>query len=142
MKYVAYFLVLFVTTLNFAHADEDRPGVVMDLLIRSGDDWTGAPLPPYLQSAPQIAVMRFTIAPNVSLPIHKHPAINAGYILDGELTVVQEGGIQKTYKKGDALIEMVDKWHHGFNPGTVPTELVVFYATTKDMPLAIRKSAP
>jgi hypothetical protein len=37
---------------------------------------------------------------------------------------------------------MVEKWHYGINKGSVPVELVVFYATTKDQPLAIRKPAP
>ena len=142
MKYVAYLLIFISTTLSVAHADEDHPGVVMDLIIRSGDDWTGAPLPAFPKSSPQVAVMRFTIPPKVSLPIHEHPSINAGYVMEGELTVVQEGGIERTYKKGEALIEMVNKWHHGYNPGNVPTELVVFYATSKDLPLAIRKPKP
>ncbi len=125
-----------------AHADQGHPGVVTNLVIRSGNDWTGSPLPPYLLSAPEVAVMRFTIPPQTALPVHKHPAINAAYVIDGELTVIQEGGIQRTFKKGDVVIEMVEKWHYGINQGPVPVELVVFYATTKDLPLAIPKPKP
>lgn len=142
MKFLASLLVLFAATLNCAHADQEHPGVVTDLVIRSGSDWTGSALPSYLTSAPEVAVMKFTIPPQTALPIHKHPAINAAYVVDGEITVIQEGGIQRTFKKGDVVIEMVDKWHHGINQGSVPVELVVFYATTKDLPLAIKKSNP
>ncbi len=53
--------------------------------------------------------------------------------------MVQEGGIQRTFNKGEVVIEMVEWWHHGINQGSEPVELVVFYATTKDLPLAIKK---
>ena len=94
MKFLASLLVLFAATLNCAHADQEHPGVVTDLVIRSGSDWTGSALPSYLTSAPEIAVMKFTIPPQTALPIHKHPAINAAYVINGEITVIQEGGIQ------------------------------------------------
>lgn len=145
MRLVKFFPVIFslgISLTHQAHADQGHPGVVTNLVIRSGDDWTGNPLPPYLPSAPEVAVMRFTIPPQTSLPVHKHPAINAAYVIDGELTVIQEGGIQRTFKKGDVVIEMVEKWHYGINQGAVPVELVVFYATTKDLPLAIPKPKP
>ncbi len=142
MKSLIGGLVLFAVLLNPAHADDEHPGVVTDLLIRSESDWTGSTLPSYLAGAPQIAVMKFTIPPQTALPIHKHPAINAAYVVDGEITVVQEGGIQRSFKKGEVIIEMVDKWHHGINQGSVPVELVVFYATTNDLPLAVKKPNP
>ena len=142
MKSLIGCLVLFASLLNLAHADDEHPGVVTDLLIRSGSDWTGSALPSYLADAPQIAVMKFTIPPQTALPIHKHPAINAAYVVDGEITVVQEGGIQRSFKKGEVIIEMVDKWHHGINQGSVPVELVVFYATTNDLLLAVKKPNP
>lgn len=142
MKFFIRLFVLFVLTLSFAHADGEHPGVVTDLVIRSGNDWTGSPLPSYLPGAPEVAVMKFTIPPKMALPIHKHPAINAAYVVDGEITVIQEGGIQRNFKKGEVVVEMVEKWHHGINQGTVPVELIVFYATTKDLPLAMKKTSP
>lgn len=145
MRLVKFSLSLFalvIALLTPVRADENHPGVVTELVVRSGNDWTGSPLPPYLSSAPEVAVMRFTIPPQTALPIHKHPAINAAYIIDGELTVIQEGGVQRIFKKGEVVIEMVEKWHHGINQGSVPVELVVFYATTKDLPLAIKKPKP
>ena len=142
MRLVKFSLTLFalvIALLAPVRADENHPGVVTELVVRSGNDWTGSPLPPYLSSSPEVAVMRFSIPPQTALPIHKHPAINAAYVIDGELTVFQEGGAQRNFKKGEVVIEMVEKWHHGINQGSVPVELVVFYATTKDLPLAIKK---
>ena len=145
MRLVKFSLTLFalvIALLAPVRADENHPGVVTELVVRSGNDWTGSPLPPYLSSSPEVAVMRFSIPPQTALPIHKHPAINAAYVIDGELTVFQEGGAQRNFKKGEVVIEMVEKWHHGINQGSVPVELVVFYATTKDLPLAIKKPKP
>lgn len=142
MKSFVYFIVFIAATLNIAQAEEGHPGISAELVIRSSSDWTGSSLPSYSPNTPEVAVMKFTIPPNTALPIHKHPAINVAYVVNGELTVVQEGGIQRTFKKGDVVIEMVEKWHHGINQASVPVELIVFYATSKDVPLAIMKSPP
>jgi quercetin dioxygenase-like cupin family protein len=141
MKLLVCFFAVFVASLNLVRADE-HPGVSTELIIRSGNDWTGSLLPPYLSDAPEVAVMKYIIPPETALPIHQHPSINAAYVVDGEITVVQEGGIQRNFKKGDVIVEMVGKWHHGINQSAKPVELIVFYATTKDLPLAIKKSNP
>ena len=85
------FAILF-SVLNTACADESHPGIVTTLVIRSSDDWSGVQLPPYLKDIPEIALMRYTIPPQAALPIHQHPAINAAYVMDGEVTVFKEGG--------------------------------------------------
>ena len=138
---IRLFASLVITYSITSYADE-HPSVTTDLIIRSSNDWTGSSLPSYLSDTPEIAVMRYVIPPQTALPVHKHPAINAAYVVDGEITVVQEGGIQRNFKKGEVIIEMVDKWHYGVNQGVKPVELVVFYATTKELPLAIKKPAP
>ena len=130
--------ILFLV-LSIAHADGAHPGITAQLVIRSPDDWSGSKLPQYHSDAPEIALMRYTIPPETALPIHQHPSINAAYVMDGEVTVVKEGGGERTFRKGEAIIEMVGKWHHGINRGSAPTELIVFYATAKDLPLAIKK---
>ena len=132
-------LVFLLAVVQIVNADGPHPGVTTELVVRSADDWSGAKLPPYHLDPPEIALMRYTIPPQTALPVHQHPSINAAYVMEGEVTVVQEGGKERTFRKGQAIIEMVGKWHHGINRGTVPTELIVFYATAKDLPLAIKK---
>ena len=134
-----YLFAILLSVFNFASADGARPGVTTELVIRSPNDWSGNILPPYLTNAPEIALMRYSIPPKTALPIHQHPSINAAYVMEGEVTVVKEGGGERTFRKGEAIIEMVGQWHYGKNQGTIPTELIVFYATAKDLPLAIKK---
>ncbi|WP_114637166.1 cupin domain-containing protein [Polynucleobacter necessarius] len=142
MKLAIYSRLIFSFGIAFSISSyADEYSGITTLIIRSGSNWTGSVLPSYLTSSPEIAVMRYVIPPQTALPVHKHPAINAAYVVDSEITVVQEGGIQRNFKKGDVIIELVDQWHYGMNQGSKPVELVVFYATTKDLPLAIRKSA-
>lgn len=80
--------------------------------------------------------MRISIPPGEKLPVHKHPIINAGYILQGELTVEDELGDTHVFHAGDAIIEMVNKKHYGENRGTETVELVMFYAAVPDIPLS------
>lgn len=139
IKSKIYLFVILLSVFNFASADGAHPGVTTELVIRSPNDWSGNTLPPYLTYAPEIALMRYSIPPKTALPIHQHPSINAAYVMEGEITVVKEGGGERTFRKGEAIIEMVGQWHYGKNQGTTPTELIVFYATAKDLPLAIKK---
>lgn len=55
----------------------------------------------------------------------------------GQLTVINEQGETLHLKAGQALIELVDKWHYGKNKGTEPAEIIVFYAGIKDKPITI-----
>ena len=67
MKLLVCFIAVFVASLNLVHADE-HPGVSTELIIRSGNDWTGSLLPPYLSDAPEIAVMKYIIPPEQRYP--------------------------------------------------------------------------
>ena len=42
-------------------------------------------------------------------------------------------------KAGDALIEVVNRWHYGVNEGDESVEIVVFYAGTKERAYSIKK---
>ena len=71
--------------------------------------------------------------------MHRHPVINAGYMLTGELTVVTEAGQTLHLEAGDAIIEVVDQWHYGQNEGTEPAELIVFYAGVQEEPVTVKQ---
>ena len=73
------------------------------------------------------------------MPLHEHPVINAGVLLSGELTVVTEDNKTLHLKAGDAIVEVVNKWHYGKNEGNEPAEILVFYAGTADKPISIKK---
>jgi quercetin dioxygenase-like cupin family protein len=67
--------------------------------------------------------------------MHQHPYINAGVLLSGALTVVTELDETKHLKAGDALIEVVNKWHYGRNEGSEPAVILVFYAGVASEPV-------
>jgi len=96
-------------------------------------------LPPYPQGQPEVSIRRIVIPPGAQLPMHMHPVINAGVLLSGELEVVKEGGRILRLKAGDAIIEMVDSWHYGRNPGKLPAEIIVVYAGTPGVPTTVLK---
>ncbi len=122
----------------FLHAS-DHDGVQAEVLVQSDSSWNGDRLPAYPTEDPQITVLKVTIPPHTQLKWHKHPSINAGYLVSGAITVVEEGGRTQLVQAGEGLIELVNTWHYGRNDGDVPAEIVVVYVGAKDVPLAILK---
>ena len=113
-------------------------GIKVETLVKSDTMWDGTPLPDYPQEKPEITIIKVTIPAKTTLPMHKHPSINAGYMLKGKLTVVSKEGKEKRLQAGDPLIELTNKYHYGKNEGDEDVEIVVFYAGTKGAPLSIK----
>lgn len=108
-------------------------------LAKSSQSWDGSSMPAYPKEVPKISVLKITIPPHTELPLHKHPIINAGYMVKGSLKVVTDENKTLHLKAGEALIEVVDKWHYGVNEGDEAVEIVVFYAGTKESAYSIKK---
>ena len=106
-------------------------------LISSTNSWDGAVLPAYPRQQPNITLLRITIPPGVRLHTHRHPVINAGVLLSGQLTVVTTHGATLHLVAGDPIIEVVNTLHYGINEGKTPAEIMVFYAGTLDDPTSI-----
>ena len=128
LKHLLYRLAL---PILVASAQVQAGEIVVEQLIRSTASWDGQPLPVYAQGQPEITILKFTIPAGAELDSHKHSVINAGVLLSGTLTVVSEDQEVLQLKAGDALIELVDKWHHGRNDGKEPAIILVFYAGIK-----------
>jgi quercetin dioxygenase-like cupin family protein len=84
-----------------------------------------------------VTILRITIPPHTALPEHKHPVINAGVLLSGELTVVSERNETLRLEAGDPIVELVNQWHHGVNEGDEPAVILVFYAGAEDTPITV-----
>jgi quercetin dioxygenase-like cupin family protein len=106
-------------------------------LISSTNCWDGALLPAYPRQQPNITILRIRIPPGVRLHTHKHPIINAGVLLSGQLTVVTTKGATLHLVAGDPIIEVVNTLHYGINEGKTAAEIMVFYAGTLDDPPSI-----
>jgi quercetin dioxygenase-like cupin family protein len=116
----------------------ENPGVVVETLVQSSVSWDGTSLPAYPDGQPQLTILRIRIPPGTTLPLHKHPVINAGVLLSGILTVVTEQDETLQMKAGDPIIEVVNKWHYGRNDGTETAEIIVFYVGTADLALTVK----
>jgi len=127
-------LTLLLSSPAWAH---DSDAVKVEVLAKTGSSWDGEALPAYANGSPEITILRVTIAPKARLSLHKHPVINAGVMIKGELTVVADGNRTRHLKAGDAIVEVVDKWHYGKNEGSEPAEIIVFYAGIKGEPLTV-----
>lgn len=117
----------------------DLNAVKVDVLVKTSLSWDGSHLPDYPKGTPEVTILRIKILPGAQLPLHKHPVINAGVLLNGELTVVTEDNRTLHLKAGESIVEVVNKWHSGKNEGNETAEILVFYAGTLDMPITIKK---
>ena len=117
----------------------DANSVQANILAKTSLSWDGSRLPDYPKDTPEVTILRIKIPPGGQLPVHKHPVISAGVLLNGELTVVTEDNRAFHLKAGDAIVEVVNKWHYGKNEGKETAEIIVFYAGALDMPITIEK---
>ncbi len=138
MKKILYSLC-FILLIIFNVNAEDTRAVKVDQLVKTTSSWDGDLLPNYESENPEITILKITIAPGVQLPLHYHPVINAGVLISGELTVTTEDNEVLHLKAGEAIVEVVDKWHYGKNEGSVPAEIIVFYAGTPKIPITIKE---
>lgn len=146
MKALLPGLLLIALTLPALRAAEAAaPGKIqVETLVQSTKSWDGTPLPPFPAGAqPEMRVVRITIPPHTSLPVHKHPVYNAGVLLKGSLVVELVGGPNDgktmTMKAGDPLVEVMNQWHYGRNDGDEPAEILVVYTGPKGTPITVLK---
>ena len=128
---VTFFLLSTGCTSNISN-------VTVETLAKSTMSWDGSALPDYPKGKPEITILRIKIPAGAKLEMHKHPVINAGIMLAGELTVITEKNETLHLKAGDSIIEVVDKWHFGKNEGSKTAEIIVFYAGTVNQPITIK----
>lgn len=138
MKKLFFGLCLVLLLASTGRAD-DTPGITVVTLAKASSSWNGTPLPSYPKSTPEITILRITIPAGTILPLHKHPVINAGVLLSGELTVITEDDEKLLLKAGEPIVEVVNKWHFGKNTGNGPTEILVFYAGSPGIPITVKK---
>ncbi len=129
-----YFILLFVSCKT-----DKISKIEVVKLIETTKSWNGAPLPEYAEGTPKVTILKITIPPKTTLKTHKHPEINAGVLLKGELTVISQNNDTLHLRTGDPIVELVNTWHYGKNEGTEPAEIIVFYAGVKDTPITIIK---
>lgn len=131
--------ICFVLLLASNLCAADVNPVQVDVLAKASLSWDGNHLPEYPNGLPEITILRIKIPPGVQLPRHKHPVINAGLLLSGELTVITEDDKTLHLKAGESIVEVVNKGHYGKNEGNMMAEIVVFYVGTLNAPITVEK---
>jgi len=131
----AALLVAGLAVLGSARAD-NSPAIQKEVLSSGSTSWDGTPYTAYPAGAPELSVLKITIAPHATLPWHSHPIPNAAYVVSGELTVEKQStGEKKVLTAGQVLPELVGQIHRG-TAGDEPVVLIVFYAGAKGTPLS------
>jgi quercetin dioxygenase-like cupin family protein len=138
VKRILYIIGLTLLLSNNLWALDKKP-LKVDVLAKTNKSWDGAILPSYPQGKPEITILRIIIPPGTTLPLHKHPVINAGVVIKGELTVITEEKKTLYLKAGDSIVEVVNTWHFGKNEGKEPVDIIVFYAGTENSQVTIKK---
>ena len=111
--------------------------VVSKELVKTTRSWSGESLPAYPQNRPEVTILRISIPAGARLETHRHPVINAGVLISGQLTVMTTDGKTLHLKAGDPIVEVVNTLHYGINQGKVPAEIIVFYAGVTDTPITV-----
>ena len=114
----------------------EAPPVAKEL-VKTAKSWDGKVLPPYPQDTPEVTILRISIPAGARLETHRHPVINAGVLISGQLTVMTTEGKTLHLEAGDPIVEVVNTLHYGINQGSVPAEIIVFYAGTIDTSITV-----
>ena len=117
----------------------DNVSTQVDVLAKTSKSWNGADLPRYSWGKPEVTLLRISIPPHTDLAWHKHPVINAGVMISGELTVITDKQDTLHLKAGDPIVEVVETWHFGKNEGDEAVDIIVFYAGVKNKDITILK---
>jgi D-alanyl-D-alanine dipeptidase len=133
------FVILFTLFIPHIVLAVQKDGIQVETLVKTGYSWDMEALPNYPLGSPEITILRIKIPAGVTLPMHKHPVINAGYMLKGRLKVVTEDGKTFSVKAGEAIVEVVNKWHYGVNESKEDAEILVFYAGEAGKAITINK---
>ena len=102
------------------------------ILAQSTQDWGGSPLAEYAEGQPEVTVARVTIPVGMALPLHEHPFMTAGVVLQGVIEVRTDSGKTHIARAGEAVIELIDQPHGGANIGDTDAVILVVYTGIKD----------
>jgi quercetin dioxygenase-like cupin family protein len=117
---------------------DDAKNISVETFVKSSKSWDGTALPHYPDGQPEVTILRIKIPAGAKLEVHKHPVINAGVLIAGELTVMTEDNKTLHLKAGDSIVELVGTKHYGKNEGNQMAEIIVFYAGVVDKPITVK----
>jgi quercetin dioxygenase-like cupin family protein len=82
----------------------------------------------------EVRVIVATLKPGEATPFHTHRHPVTVYILEGTFTLEVEGRAPITANAGQAILEPPQVKMTGYNRGTEPMRVVIFYVSDPDTP--------
>lgn len=82
----------------------------------------------------EVRVIVATLKPGEKTPFHTHRFPVTVYVLEGAVTLEVEGRAPVTAKTGQAIVEPPQVKMTGYNRGTKPMRVVIFYVSDPDTP--------
>jgi quercetin dioxygenase-like cupin family protein len=137
--FISLFSITFSSCDNSSSDDEKSEysdKIESTTLLKTTKSWDETLYTNYPSGQPEITVLKIAVPPNQALDWHKHPVINAAYVLKGEIEVERKSdGKSQWIREGQAVPEMVDVAHRG-KTGKKGATLIVFYSGTTDLSLS------
>ncbi|MCP5003700.1 MAG: hypothetical protein GY941_07065 [Planctomycetes bacterium] len=137
MKTLILILAGVLFTFQVIYAQEDA--VQSTILTADTVSWDKGDFK-YPAGQAKITVQKIEIFPQgkeLSLSFHCHTMPLAAYVTKGSVRVIKLSGEVRTFREGEAFIEVMNTWHKGIFKEN--SELIVFYAGNSHMPLSIKK---
>jgi quercetin dioxygenase-like cupin family protein len=129
--------------LSISSAPAQEPaaaqGAKSDVILKSGTTADGELIQYPSGNSPEITSAIVTLDPGGRTALHQHPVPVFAYILEGTLTVREEGHEPRTYKRCDSFLETVGHWHQGFNESDNPVKVLAVFLGEKGEPTTVAK---
>lgn len=112
----------------------DARGLTSRVVLKTSVTADGEKLRYPVTDKPEVTAVEIEIAPGGRTGFHSHPVPVLAWVAAGTLTVEYEGGLVRSFKAGDPLVETIGRRHEGRNLGTAPVRLLVFYVGAEGTP--------
>jgi quercetin dioxygenase-like cupin family protein len=112
------------------------------LVLSTGTTVTDEPIRYPAGTPAHITAVEITLQPGEQTGWHMHPVPLFGYILEGELTVDYGSKGQRTYRKGDGLMEAMNEAHNGRNSGQGPLRILAVVLGAEGVQGSVPASPP
>ncbi len=130
------FLLFYV---NPASSKDYKP---VEPLLETGKTILDQPFQYPNSTKPNVTSVIVTLLPGQETGWHSHDVPLFGYMLEGELTVDYGGGITKTYRKNDSLMEAINHAHNGKNTGKSVMQILAVFMADQNSVKSKKEPAP
>jgi quercetin dioxygenase-like cupin family protein len=115
-----------------------KGGVSSTLVLKTAKTSSGDPVRYLATEKPEVTALIVDFPPGTETGWHLHTVPVYSWVVSGSVSVEMEGGKTRTFREGDAIVEMVGIRHVGRNTGIVPAKLLVFYTGAEGEPIVHR----